>query len=492
VAEIVFTVEAGLSFLHTHAEGIGLVLLFASTVVASVVRQRPLRALLHVLLGLAFLFPIGYGVYSLLVLFLGRERGVALAEHFVLIPFGTSSIVGLGLLAGTIGLLFVIGQRRRPVDTRAQEVGRGGWLEAPAWRAPRRSVILASAVLLTVAELAGASIGRFKPAIEEYVASRAMERPDVHGLVGLADVDKETLDELRVKHDSALRLFHLHAQGLGLVLFATSLVTCSLVGRTWLRRILDTLLNLGAFAFCAGYLLWAGTLPFLGLSASRAMAAKVALVPGGVLLLLALWTLTSLVAFQLARRVSSHDTGNVAARGLRLPPLPLVFLSMLLLVLAEVGGGAMARFKVELDRFHRAQVEARPQVHRLVGVRLIDSGVTDELLSRADFAFRLFHLHAEGMALVIFAGGVMIRNGVRGKLARAALSTLLAVGGFLYPFGYFTWAWLIPILGLQASRDLVETFFWAPFGGAALVASGLLTLALASEVFAAREESGRR
>ena len=39
VADIVFSIEAGLSFLHTHAEGMGLVLLFASTVVASVVRR---------------------------------------------------------------------------------------------------------------------------------------------------------------------------------------------------------------------------------------------------------------------------------------------------------------------------------------------------------------------------------------------------------------------------------------------------------------------
>lgn len=489
VADIVFTVEAGLSFLHTHAEGMGLVLLFASTVVASVVRWRAFRTLLHWLLGLAFLFPIGYAVYSALVLFLGRERGVALAEQLVLIPFGTSSIVGLGLLAGALVLLFVTG-RRRPLDSAPEEVFRERRIESPAWRAPGRFIVLMAAVLLTVAELAGASIGRFKPDIDAYVTARAVERPDVHGLVGLPDVDKELLDELRVKHDSALRLFHLHAQGLGLILFAAALVTRSHVRRRWLRRTLDTVVALGAFGFCVGYLIWAGALPFLGLTASRAIAARVALVPAGVLLLLGLWSLTFLLAVDLWSGSRRRGEVDVQARELKLPPVPVVALSMMLLVLAEVGGEAMVRFKVDLDRFHRAQVEERPQIHRLVGLRPIDGPVVDELLSRSDFAFRLFHLHAEGMALVIFAGGVMVWNGVRGRLARAVLSTLLAVGGFLYPFGYLAWGWLIPVVGLGAARDLVETFLWVPFGGAALVGTGLLALALGSQLFVGRE--GRR
>ncbi len=42
----VFATEAGLSFFHTHAEGTGLVLFFAATLVASVVRPRAVRAAL--------------------------------------------------------------------------------------------------------------------------------------------------------------------------------------------------------------------------------------------------------------------------------------------------------------------------------------------------------------------------------------------------------------------------------------------------------------
>jgi len=91
----VFATEAGLSFFHTHAEGTGLVLFFAATLVASVVRQRAARAALYVLLTLGALFPLGYLVYAGAVLRLGRDSGIELAETWVLTPLGSAAIVGL-------------------------------------------------------------------------------------------------------------------------------------------------------------------------------------------------------------------------------------------------------------------------------------------------------------------------------------------------------------------------------------------------------------
>ena len=43
-ARAVYSAEAGLSFFHTHAEGLGLILFFTSTVVASAVPWRRARA----------------------------------------------------------------------------------------------------------------------------------------------------------------------------------------------------------------------------------------------------------------------------------------------------------------------------------------------------------------------------------------------------------------------------------------------------------------
>jgi hypothetical protein len=101
----VFATEAGLSFFHTHAEGTGLVLFFAATLVASVVRWRAARATLYTLLTLGALFPLGYLVYALAVLSLGRDSGIELAETWVLTPLGSAAIAGL------VGLALALARR---------------------------------------------------------------------------------------------------------------------------------------------------------------------------------------------------------------------------------------------------------------------------------------------------------------------------------------------------------------------------------------------
>ena len=95
----VFSVEAGLSFFHTHAEGVGLILFFASTIVASAVPWRRVRAAFYWALASGALFPLGYLVYAAAVLEAGRDAGTELAERWVLTPLGSAAILGLVGLA---------------------------------------------------------------------------------------------------------------------------------------------------------------------------------------------------------------------------------------------------------------------------------------------------------------------------------------------------------------------------------------------------------
>jgi hypothetical protein len=98
-ARAIFAAEAGLSFFHTHAEGVGLVLFFAATLVASTVPWRRARVALYLPLTLGGLFPLGYLVYGIAVLEVGRDAGVELAERWALTPLGLAAIAGLlGLL----------------------------------------------------------------------------------------------------------------------------------------------------------------------------------------------------------------------------------------------------------------------------------------------------------------------------------------------------------------------------------------------------------
>jgi hypothetical protein len=491
VQDVVFTIEAGLSFFHTHGEGMGVVLLFATTAVASLVRRRWLQALLQWLLGLSFLFPIGYIAYGALILVFGKDAGITLAEQLLLIPFGSSAIVGLALLVGALGFVLVNRRLRR-----ALAAGEPAAAERPegfaGWLPPPRLIVLSAAILITLAEIGGASMARFKPEITAFATARILERPQVHGLVGSKDVDDEVLDEALVKLDAGLRLFHLHGEGVGLVIFAMALVIGTLVRPAWLRKSLYGLLTIGGFGFPFGYLLWSALIPFVGVGAARTVSSAFVLIPLGGVALISLWMLVVYLARDLMPSGWSRRRPPPARSGvpMTLPPLPLVLAAMALLVLAEVGGGAMVKFKVGLDRANRERIEARPQVHGLVGVREVDGPVIDRILSRADFALRLFHLHGEGMALVIFAGGVMARNFLRSPLLSRGLNAMLALGGFLYPFGYLAWSGAIPLLGLERSKDLAEYLVWIPFGGAALVAMGVISLVLGRDLIFRRPRRG--
>ncbi len=68
----------------------------------------------------------------------------------------------------------------------------------------------------------------------------------------------------------------------------------------------------------------------------------------------------------------------------RLPPLASLLAAILLIACAEGGGASMVKFKLELTRWARSVVLARPGVHGLVGVRDIDERVIDEALVKFD------------------------------------------------------------------------------------------------------------
>jgi hypothetical protein len=154
----------------------------------------------------------------------------------------------------------------------------------------------------------------------------------------------------------------------------------------------------------------------------------------------------------------------------RLPPVWVLLVAVVLIVCAEVGGASMSRFKIELTRWARSTMLGQPAVHGLVGVRDVDERILDEALVKFDAGLRLFHMHAEGMGLVIIATATVAATLVRTAPARPVIITLLTVGGAGYPLGYLLWAALIPHLGLERGKAIAEWLFWIPFGGATIVA----------------------
>ncbi len=154
----------------------------------------------------------------------------------------------------------------------------------------------------------------------------------------------------------------------------------------------------------------------------------------------------------------------------RLPPVWVLLVAVVLIVCAEVGGASMARFKVELTRWARGAMLARPAVHGLVGVRDVDERILDEALVKFDAGLRLFHMHAEGLGLVIIATTTVAATLARSAPARGAIIALLTAGGAGYPLGYLLWAGLIPYHGLERGKAIAEWLVWIPFGGATILA----------------------
>jgi hypothetical protein len=167
----------------------------------------------------------------------------------------------------------------------------------------------------------------------------------------------------------------------------------------------------------------------------------------------------------------------------RLPPRWVLLVAVVLILGAEVGGASMARFKLEVTRWAREAMLARPAVHGLVGVRDVDERILDEALVKFDAGLRLFHLHAEGMGLVILATTAVAATLARGRRVRGVMIALLTAGGAGYPLGYLLWSGLIPYHGIERGKAIAEWLVWMPFGGATIIAlwwlAGLVVLRLA-------------
>lgn len=166
----------------------------------------------------------------------------------------------------------------------------------------------------------------------------------------------------------------------------------------------------------------------------------------------------------------------------RLPPLGAVLVGVALIACAEVGGASMVQFKLQLTRWARSVMLARPAVHGLVGVRDVDEPIIDEALVKLDAGLRLFHMHAEGMGLVIVVVTTVAVTLVASAAVARAIVALLTAGGAGYPVGYLLWSALIPFYGVETGKTVAEWLVWIPFGGATIVAMWWLTGILALRV----------
>jgi hypothetical protein len=180
-------------------------------------------------------------------------------------------------------------------------------MTAATWRLPPIPVLLVGVILIACAEVGGASMVQFKLELTRWARGIMLDRPGIHGLVGVRDVDEQILDEALVKFDAGLRLFHLHAEGMGTIIIVTTMVATSVVEHGTLRRAIVALITAGGAGYPLGYLLWSALIPFQGIARGRAVAEALVWIPFGGAAIVAMWLLAGALAVECLRSARGRE-----------------------------------------------------------------------------------------------------------------------------------------------------------------------------------------
>jgi len=94
----------------------------------------------------------------------------------------------------------------------------------------------------------------------------------------------------------------MHAEGMALVVVATTTVAATLARTAVPRRTLIVLLTVGGVGYPLGYLIWSALIPSYGVERSKAIAEWLVWIPFGGATIVALLWLAALTAVRMVRR----------------------------------------------------------------------------------------------------------------------------------------------------------------------------------------------
>ena len=160
---------------------------------------------------------------------------------------------------------------------------------------------------------------------------------------------------------------------------------------------------------------------------------------------------------------------------IKFPPPLVVFFCLLLFGLGELAGALLGGYPRQIMDLTRRQAITHPEVHGLAGVPDIDRAILEGLESEALSRVHTFHLHAHGLALVVFVLSLIIVNMKLLLRTQRVLLGLVCLG-LLYPFGWLTIVFAIPFYGKSVAFRLAERFFFIPFGVGFLIIVWLIIL----------------
>jgi hypothetical protein len=149
-----------------------------------------------------------------------------------------------------------------------------------------------------------------------------------------------------------------------------------------------------------------------------------------------------------------------------------------MLALGETAGAAMSRLKPEIERYAAGRVAANPGAHGFSGSAEYDDEVRDRAVFTAEAGLSFFHLHGEGVGLVLFFASSLVAAAVPGRRARARALRALDARRPVSPRLSRLWRGVLE-LGRDAGVELAERWILTPLGLAAIAGLVGLTLSLA-------------
>lgn len=161
----------------------------------------------------------------------------------------------------------------------------------------------------------------------------------------------------------------------------------------------------------------------------------------------------------------------------RRPPLPILFLAVLIAALAQTTGAMMGRYREEISARLTEAVSRRPAVHGLTGNRDYDAELIPQIVYQSEAQLSFFHTHGMGMGAIVVAGGTIVSSLVASRAFRGALHLLLAAGA-VFPLGFLASSWLTVLLGKDSGAEWAERWILIPTGAGAIAAFVLLAGAL--------------
>jgi hypothetical protein len=143
--------------------------------------------------------------------------------------------------------------------------------------------------------------------------------------------------------------------------------------------------------------------------------------------------------------------------------------SLALFALGATTGAALVTLQDALYDVARREVVKRPEVHGFAGVEVIDQQRIAEVVEQSNNAFRMFHVHALGVGMLILLVSIVVVNLPLSERVKHIACVLVSLGA-LYPPGWLVLGALIPRFGVKGLRAPVEWGIFVPFAGVALLA----------------------